>query len=132
MGKTDLQKESKKKILVAEDDVFLKKILETKLNLKGFEVVSTVDGEETLKKILEEKPDLILLDLMMPKKNGFEVMEELKKNHPEIKIPILILSNLGQESDIERGKKLGAVDYLVKANFSINAIIDKVTKILTK
>lgn len=140
MGKTEVKntasspskQDAKQKILVAEDDIFLKKILQTKLNLKGFEVISAINGEETLKKIIEEKPDLVLLDLMMPKKNGFEVMEELKKSHPEIKIPIIILSNLGQESDIERGKKLGAVDYLIKANFSINNVVEKVVKYLVK
>jgi DNA-binding response OmpR family regulator len=130
MGTREVKKEAKRKILVAEDDVFLKKILQTKLTLKGFEAISAIDGEEALKQIIAVKPDLILLDLMMPKKNGFEVMEELNKNHPEIKAPIIILSNLGQESDIERGKKLGAVDYLVKSNFSINAIIDKVNEYL--
>jgi two-component system response regulator VicR len=130
MGTSEVKKEAKRKILVAEDDIFLKKILLTKLALKGFEAISAIDGEEALKQIIAVKPDLILLDLMMPKKNGFEVMEELNKNHPEIKAPIIILSNLGQESDVLRGKKLGAVDYLVKSNFSINAIIDKVNEYL--
>lgn len=123
-------KSTKHKILIAEDDIFLKKILQTKLTLQGFDTILASDGEEALKQILEGKPELVLLDLMMPKKGGFEVLEEIREKYPAIKIPIIILSNLGQESDIERGKKLGAADYLVKSNFSINAIVDKINDFL--
>ena len=118
----------KKYILVVEDDVFLAKIYKTKLSKEGFELSLAHDGEEALAQIKQKRPDLILLDLMMPKKDGFEVMEELAKDPECKKIPIIILSNLGQESDVERGLALGAKDYFVKANVSLNEIIKKITK----
>ena len=118
----------KKYILVVEDDVFLAKIYKTKLSKEGFELSLAHDGEEALAQIKQRKPDMILLDLMMPKKDGFEVMEELAKDPECKKIPIIILSNLGQESDVERGLALGAKDYFVKANVSLNEIIKKITK----
>ncbi|MBU0648975.1 response regulator [Patescibacteria group bacterium] len=118
----------KKYILVVDDDVFLAKIYKTKLSKEGFELSLAHDGEEALVQIKQKRPDLILLDLMMPKKDGFEVMEELAKDPECKKIPIIILSNLGQESDVERGLALGAKDYFVKANVSLNDIVKKITK----
>jgi len=115
-----------KKILIAEDDKFLHKILQTKLRKEGFEIISAYDGEQTIMKIQETSPDLILLDIVMPKKNGFEVLEEMKILPKVAKIPVFILSNLGQESDIAKAKEFGVKDYLVKANFSINEVIKKI------
>ncbi|MBI5530524.1 MAG: response regulator [Candidatus Doudnabacteria bacterium] len=121
-------KTDKIKILLAEDDRFLIKVLRLKLIKAGFEVLSAVDGEEAAQKILAEKPDLVLLDIIMPKKNGFEVLAELR-NNPDVKdIPVIILSNLGQDKDVEQGKKLGATDYLIKTDLSLEEVVEKVNK----
>jgi two-component system, OmpR family, alkaline phosphatase synthesis response regulator PhoP len=121
-----------KKIILAEDDKFISKAYSAGLSGEGFEVIATYDGEEAMKAIKKNKPDLILLDLVMPSKNGFEVLEELKLDKSLGKIPVLILSNLGQESDVEKAKALGAVDYLVKSNFSMKDVIEKVKFYLAK
>lgn len=115
-----------KKILVVEDDKFLRKVYESKLPKEGFTVVSAADGEAGLEAIKKEKPDLVLLDLIMPKKTGFEVLEALQSD-PKAKPPvILVLSNLGQEEDIERSKALGATDFLVKSNLSIKEVVERI------
>ena len=118
------------KILVGEDDRFLAKAYNVKLIKAGFDVVLAANGEEVVAKALSEKPDLILLDLIMPKKDGFEALEEIKKLAPTKNIPVIILSNLGQIEDIQRGKELGASDYLVKSNISINDIVSKINQLL--
>jgi DNA-binding response OmpR family regulator len=120
------------KILVAEDDRFLMKIYSDTLMREGFEVIPTTNGVEVLNKVKLTTPDLILLDLVMPIKDGFETLEELKLDKKTKKIPVIILTNLGQEEDIKRGKDLGAVDYLVKSDLSIKEIIDKVKTYLIK
>ena len=120
------------KILIVEDDVMLNKIYQTKLGLLGYSVYSSYDGDEGLKKADDLMPDLILLDLMLPKKNGFEVLETLKQNLKPNHIPVIILSNLGQEADIEKGMQLGAVDFLVKSNVKLESVISKVEDILQK
>jgi DNA-binding response OmpR family regulator len=116
------------KILVAEDDKFLLKIYQTKLTKEGFNIIIASDGEEAIQKIKSEKPSLLILDLLLPKKSGFEVLEEIKAD-PETKdIAVIISSNLGQDADVERGLKLGAVDYMIKANLSITEVMDKIKK----
>lgn len=121
-----------KVILVVEDDRFLSRIYSTKLTKEGYEVVLAVEADEADRKLKEKKPDLILLDLVLPKRSGFEFLEEIKQNADFKAIPVIILSNLGQEEDIARGKKLGAADYLVKANFSIQEVVEKIKKQLVK
>lgn len=116
----------KGKILIVEDDQFLRMILEAKLKRERFEVETAVDGDEAIKKIKAGPPDFVLLDLILPKISGFEVLEEIKMDAGLRKIPVVILSNLGQEEDIERAKELGAQDYLVKVNLSIDQVIKKV------
>jgi len=122
--------ESKYKVLLAEDDKFLIQAYTHGLGRAGFTVISAPDGEVALEKIGAEKPDIILLDLIMPVKNGFEVLEELQKDEELKKIPIIILSNLGQETDIKKGKELGAADYLIKSNSSMNDVIAKIKEVL--
>ena len=124
----------KTKILVIEDDKFLIKALQDHLKRSGFEVVVALDGEEGMKLIISEKPDLALLDLIMPKKDGFEVLAEVKGNSDDkIKnIPIIILSNLGQESDLKKGIELGAVDYLIKSEFRLKVVVKKIKETLAK
>ncbi len=120
----------KKKILIVEDDKFLRDLITQKLWKEGFDVVEAVDGEHGLKKVKEVKPDLILLDLILPGIDGFAVLAETKKDPGLALIPVIILSNLGQRDDIEKGLKLGAVDYLIKAHFTPGEIIEKVKKVL--
>ncbi len=121
-----MKQNSKYKILLVEDDKFLSRAYQDGLLRAGFEVIIALDGSEAIEKIKKEVPDLILLDLIMPVKNGFEVLEEIKKDNEFKNIPIIILSNLGQDSDINRGKELGAVDYLIKSDWSIQGVVEKV------
>jgi len=115
-----------KKILIIEDDKFLRELIAQKLLKEDFEVSEAIDGEEGIKKITEEKPNLILLDLILPGIDGFEVLSRMKEDSILSSIPVIILSNLGQKEDVERGLKLGAVDYLIKAHFTPGEIIDKI------
>lgn len=119
-----------KKIVIVEDDNFLMELMARKLTVENFEVVSAFNGEEGLKKIKEEKPDFVLLDLILPGINGFEVLEKLKNDKETMDIPVVILSNLGQKDDIEKGFKLGAEDFLVKAYFTPSEIVEKIRAIL--
>lgn len=119
-----------KKVLIVDDDAFLSGIYATKLELEGFMVASARDGEEGLKLAPKEKPDLILLDVLMPKLDGFEVLKRLKAD-PETKdIPVIMLTNLGQKEDIEKGLEDGAVDYLIKAHFVPAEAVAKIKKVL--
>lgn len=118
------------RILVVEDDKFLRNIIVQKLNTEGFTVEEAVDGEEAFKKIKKDPPKLILLDLLLPAVDGFEVLRKMQEDKELVKIPVLVLSNLGQDEDIKRAKELGAKDYMVKAYFTPTEIIAKVQKIL--
>ena len=118
------------KILLVEDDRFLIKAVYTKLTQKGFEVVLANDGDEAISKAKTEKPELVLLDMVLPKKSGFEVLRALKGDPETASIPVFILSNLAQDQDIQEGKALGAEDYIVKSNTSLSAIVDKVANFL--
>lgn len=113
-----------KKILVVEDERPMAHALEIKLKATGFDVETANDGEEALRKIEENKFDLVLLDLIMPRLDGFGVLQQLKDK--EIKVPVIVASNLGQTDDIVRAKNLGAIDYFIKSNISIAEIITKV------
>ena len=113
-------------ILVIEDDKFLRELMAQKLIREGFKISEAVDGEEGLKKIKEEKPGLVLLDLILPGIDGFEVLSRMKEDPEVAQTPVIILSNLGQREDVERGLKLGATDYLIKAHFTPGEIIEKI------
>jgi DNA-binding response OmpR family regulator len=114
------------KILLVEDDKFLRAVLERKLIAEGFDVISAIDGDEALEKLIFDKPDMILLDVILPKKSGFVILENIKKD-PELKmIPVVIISNLGQQDDIRKGLSLGAIEYFVKAKVSLEEIIQKI------
>lgn len=119
-----------KKILVAEDDRFLANAYRVKLTKAGFEVKIANDGEEAIKMLNDFTPDLILLDLVMPVKDGFSTLEVIKKDGKLNKIPVLIASNLGQKEDIDRGIKLGAVGYIVKSDLSLDDLIIKINSFL--
>ena len=116
----------KKLILVAEDDLFYAKIYETKLASEGFDVEVVPNGDEALRHMAARKPDLLLLDLIMPIKDGFQVLESVKNNDKYQDLKVIVLSNLGQEEDIKKAKSYGVNDYLVKADISIQDLIKKV------
>ena len=119
-----------KKILLIEDDKFLRELMNKKLLTMGYDVVSAADGESGLAMIKQVKPDVVLLDLILPGINGFEVLEKAKSDPETASVPIVILSNLGQSEDIEKGLKLGAKDFLVKAHFTPQEIITKLKTLL--
>jgi DNA-binding response OmpR family regulator len=120
------------RVLIIEDDKFLRELMLKKLASEGFETIAAVDGESGVKKMKEEKPDIALLDLILPGIDGFEVLAKVKEEPTTASIPVVILSNLGQKDDVEKGLKLGATDYLVKAHFTPNEIIKKVRDVLGK
>jgi DNA-binding response OmpR family regulator len=122
--------QNKKKILIVEDDEHISKVYQVRLDREGFQTVLSTNGEEAIAKITVEKPDLIILDLMVPKKDGFVVLEEIKKNPDFAKTPVVVLSNLGQPSDQERALALGASEYLVKIDNSMQEVIDRVKSYL--
>jgi DNA-binding response OmpR family regulator len=124
--------EKKQKILMVEEDRFLRKIYKNKLNLAGFEFIEATNGEEGLNKVIAEKPDLVLLDLILPRKNGFDVLIDIKKNEETKNIPVIIFSNLGQETDIKRGLSLGAQEYLVKPEINLSEVVDRIKDCLAK
>lgn len=112
-------------VLIAEDDKFLRNVLQAKLVAEGFGVRIAADGEEAITAIAEATPDILLLDIIMPKKNGFDVLEDLRLTGRQ-DIPVVILSNLGQDEDVRRGLALGAVDFLVKSDHSLKDVVEKV------
>ncbi len=113
------------KILIAEDDKFLVSAYKLKFEKEGEEVEVAFDGQEALEKLKSFKPDVVLLDLMMPKMDGFEVLEKLNKEGT-MSVPIIVASNLGQAEDVERAKKLGAIDYVVKSDIALDDLVAKV------
>jgi len=119
-----------KKILFIEDEMRLHKSFEEMFKTENFELISSYDGESGLRLAEETIPDLILLDLILPRKNGFEVLEEMKKNPRLSNIPVVVLSNLGGDQDIQRALSLGADVYLEKANYSLEDILEKIKEIL--
>lgn len=119
------------KVLVIEDDKFLRELIVRKLSgEKELDIVDAADGETGLKVFEKEKPNLVLLDLILPGIDGFEVLSQMKQNPALSSIPVIILSNLGQKTDIDKGIKLGAIDYMVKAHFTPNEIVNKVKQVL--
>lgn len=119
-----------KKITVAEDDQFLSNAYRVKLTKEGYEVQMTADGEELIQSLKTSKPDLIILDLLMPKKDGFEALKEIKENPLWKDIPVIIASNLGQTNDIDQGIKMGASDYIVKSDLSLEDLVKKIQSLI--
>lgn len=119
------------KILLGEDEEFVARSYVRKLQVEGYEVVHARNGEEALALLQKEKPDLVILDLMMPLKTGFEVLQDVQKLDADLrKIPIIVASNLGQKSDIDTAMSLGAVGFLVKSNISLKELVLKVREYL--
>lgn len=122
------------KVLLVEDDHFLRDICAKKLTKEGFTVFEVIDGEQALKEIEKIKPNIVLLDIILPAIDGFSVLSKIRSNKDKeiSKTPIMMLSNLGQEDDIKKAMDLGADNYLVKAHFTTEEIVDKIKKILKK
>jgi DNA-binding response OmpR family regulator len=118
------------KIVVVEDDKFLRELITQKLTREGYQAIGAVDGEDGVEKISTEKPDLVLLDLILPGIDGFEVLTNIKEKEELKDIPVIILSNLGQRDDVERGLKLGAIDFMIKAHFTPTEIIAKIQRVI--
>jgi CheY-like chemotaxis protein len=119
-----------RRILLVEDDRFLRKAAETTLKQQGYTVITAADGEEALRVARSAPPDLILLDVIMPKLNGFQVLDALKKDPTTAHIPVIILSNLGQDRDVQQAMEAGATAYFIKADLSLQALVQRVGETL--
>ena len=115
-----------RRVLLAEDDRFLRRAAEARLRRHGLEVLTAADGEEALRVARTEPLDLVLLDVVMPKLQGFEVLKALKQDDATARIPVIVLSNLGQERDVTQAMALGAIAFLVKAHLSLQDLVDRV------
>lgn len=123
-----MPKDTKKTILIAEDDEILLRALYLLFHEGGYTIASAGDGETALKMTERLKPDLVLLDLLMPKMNGFDYLRDIKANADLKDIPVIVLSNLGDKDDIEKAKALGAEDYFIKSDTNLSTLFDKVKK----
>lgn len=119
------------KILLVEDDPFLSSLLKNRLQKEGFEIVLAKDGEQAISSLKSDKYDIVLLDIILPKKSGFEVLEEMRQDPLLEKMGVVIISNLGQPEDVAKGQQLGAIEYFVKAKTSIDDLVSKVKSIMT-
>lgn len=117
------------KILIIEDDPYISSMYVTKLEREGFKTSVAMDGEEGLAKAKEE-PDLILLDLILPKLSGIDLLKQLKADENLKAIPVIILTNVGDEKEIKKGLTLGACDYIIKAQFPPKEVVEKIKKVL--
>jgi DNA-binding response OmpR family regulator len=128
-----MPEQNKKSILLIEDDIFLRELVSIKLKEAKYNVIEVSDGEEGLKKLLSESYDLVLLDIMLPLKTGFEVLEDFQAKKDKGFTPkIIILSNLNEQSKINKCLKLGAVDYIIKAHYSPTEIVSKINELINK
>ncbi|MBI5728280.1 MAG: response regulator [Candidatus Magasanikbacteria bacterium] len=117
-------------VLIVEDDTFLANIYKTKFEMEGFKVSVAENGEAGLADAKKKKPNIILLDILLPKMDGFTVLKKLKADDEMKSCPVVLLTNLGQRDDVEKGLELGAADYLIKAHFKPSETVDKVKKVL--
>ena len=121
---------NKKKILIIEDEKLLLEMYQSRFEKEGYQVLTATTGRPGLKLAKEEKPDLIILDILMPRTDGYEVIKKVREDAQIKKIPILVLSNLGQQEEINKGLKLGADDYIVKTDITPSELINKVERML--
>ena len=118
--------DSAKKVMIIEDDKFLSSLLKARLEKESFTVLQAFDGEEALNALKTEVPMLVILDLIMPKVNGFEVLQAISTNPQLEKVPVVILSNLAQDSDIQKAHDLGAKEYFIKVKVSIDDLVGRI------
>ena len=128
--KNPKEKSDKAKTLLVEDDSFLLSMYTVKFELEGFSVITAEDGEKGLSLVKKESPDIILLDIMLPKKDGFEVLRELKNDENTKTIPVILLTNLSQKNEVTQGLSLGANDYLIKAHFMPSEVVEKIKALI--
>lgn len=130
--KTAASATGKKKIriLLVEDDSFLAGMYVTKLTLEGFQVTLASDGEQGIESFKKEQPEIILLDIVLPKMSGFDVLKAIKQDPKAKQTRVILLTNLGQREDVSRGLALGADDYLIKAHFMPSEVVEKIKKII--
>ena len=119
-----------KKILLIEDEDMLRELITKRLTIGGYEIIQSTDGIGGLKAAQEQRPDLVLLDIVLPGIDGFEVLEKIKNDASLSRMPVVMLSNLSQKNDIEKALKLGAVDYFIKINFTSEEVLEKIKNIL--
>ncbi|MBW6441233.1 response regulator [Patescibacteria group bacterium] len=119
-------------ILLVEDDEFLRDICEIKLKKEGFNVTTSADGLDAFKKIKDLKPQLVLLDVILPGMDGFDVLKKSKADEETASIPIIMLTNLGQNDEVQKGFDYGAEDYIIKAHFTVGEIVEKVRLIIKR
>lgn len=117
-----------KKVLVVEDEELIADLLQKKLRKEGYYAFVAGDGEAALKQIREERPDIVLLDIVLPRMNGFEVLSELRKDEELRGIPVIIISNSGQPAEIEKAKEAGVRDWLIKTEFDPQEVLEKVRR----
>lgn len=122
--------DKKHKVLIVEDEKMLADMYATKFVMEGFEAVTANNGVEGLAKLKAENPDIVLLDVIMPKLDGFAVLKKLRDDSDFKKLPVILLTNLGQDEDIKKGQELGATDYFVKANHTPAEVVNKVRAVL--
>lgn len=119
-----------KKILIIEDDSFLQGLEATKLKKEGYEVITASTGEEGMKKITEDGVELILLDLVLPQFDGFEILGKIRDTDNIKKLPVIVFSNLSEDKDIKKAEKLGSTDFMVKSNFTLDELVERINTIL--
>ncbi|MBI2096353.1 MAG: response regulator [Candidatus Taylorbacteria bacterium] len=119
-----------KKIMWIEDDKFLSDLIAKRLSSENATLIHAADGESAVSLVDKSLPDIIILDILLPGMNGFEVLEKIRKNDRTKNIPVIILSNLGQKSDIEKGRELGAKKFLIKATVTLDEIVDELKRAL--
>ena len=122
--------QNQKTVMLVEDEKFLSNLLKARLEALGVKVIQVFDGSEAIKLLADLKPDLILMDIILPKISGFEIMEMINADPTLNSAPIVIISNLGQDGDIQKGKALGAVEYFIKAKVSIDELVKKIISFL--
>lgn len=121
---------NKRKVLIIEDDSFLQGLEVGKLKKDDFEVIVASNGDEGLQKISEPDIDLVLLDLVLPQFDGFEILRKIRETPTTKDIPVIVFSNLSEEKDIKKAENLGATDFMVKSNFTLDELVEHINKIL--
>jgi len=121
----------KPKVLVVEDDIFMQELLGNELRSAGIEVDVATNGSEALPKFRQFAPDLVLLDILLPDVNGFDVLRQIRREPNGMEVKAIFLSNLGETKDMEEAKRIGAIDYFVKANFSLSEIVEKIKAVFS-
>lgn len=121
-----------KKILIIEDDEFLQGLEATKIKNSGYEVITAINGEDGMRRISDSKVDLVLLDLLLPNYDGFQILKKIREGELNKNIPVIVFSNLSEKSDIDKANGLGATRFMIKSNFSLEELVEYINKVLLK